>query len=239
LSLALLSPWWGGGCGSTKQDVPVEAAVVEPPSPIVERLSLGPGDEIEIKFFYTPDLNDVQRIRPDGKISMQLVGEVMAFGRTPAGLESTLEELYKPFVEKPEVTVIVRDLTSRAIYVGGEVINPGRIAMPGRLSLLGALLEAGGVNATLADRDTVYLIRHDALGNRTVKEVDLEADMEGRSVTYLEPQDIVFVPRSTIVNVDQWVDQYINKVVPQFGFTYSHTSSDGRDTVGVDTSASR
>jgi polysaccharide biosynthesis/export protein len=209
---------------------------VEPPSPIEERVSLGPGDEIELRFFYNPDLNDVQQIRPDGKISLPLVGEVMAYGRTPAGLEADLKKRFAPFMEQPEVTVIVRALNSRAIYVGGAVLQPGRVAMPGRLTLLSALLEAGGVDPAAASSDRVCLIRHDLLGVRTMETLDLKDAMRGKTVTYLEPRDIVIVPRSTIVNVNQWVEQHINKMVPQFGFTYSRSYRDGREQVGIDTS---
>ena len=233
--LALTAALGVAGCASSKANTAAE----EPPCPIVERVSLGPGDEVELKFFYAPDLNDIQRIRPDGKLSLQLVGEVMAYGRTPGGLEATLKELYKPYMENPEVTVIVRELNSRVVYVGGAVGQPGRVAMPGRLTLLGAIMEAGGIDPVTAKADSVCLVRHDVLGNRTVEKVDLEKAMKGSVITYLEPQDIVYVPRTTIVNVNQWIDQHINKIVPQFGFTYTRTASDGRSTVGLDTSSAR
>jgi polysaccharide biosynthesis/export protein len=231
LSLLLVSLVLWTGCAS-QGDLPA----VEPPSPIEERVSLGPGDEIELRFFYNPDLNDMQQIRPDGKISLPLIGEVMAYGRTPAGLEADLKKRYAPFMDQPEVTVIVRALNSRAVYVGGAVLQPGRVAMPGRLTLLSALMEAGGVDAVTASSDRVYLIRHDLLGVRRVEELDLDDAMRGETVTYLEPRDIVIVPRSTIVNVNQWIEQHINKMVPQFGFTYARESRDGRDRVGIDTS---
>lgn len=203
------------------------------------RVILAPGDLVDVKFFYTPELNESQNIRPDGKITLQLAGEVMAAGLTPSQLQSDLEKKYVGLIEKPSVAVIARALNHRNVYIGGAVNRPGVMEMPGDLPVLSAILQAGGFNLREASLENVLVIRQEGETRKTFC-LDLREELkEGASSApfYLHAQDIVYVPRTKIVDAVQWVDQHINKIVPQFGFTYYHTSGD--NTVGVDTSASR
>jgi len=219
------------GCQSTP--LAVSAIELEPePAP---KVTLAPGDVIDIKFFYTPELNHTQAVRPDGKITLQLIGEVEAEGKTPSELRAELLELYLPHLKKPEVAVIVRSLRNRRVYVGGEVNTPGLIDMPGRLTALEAIMEAGGFNMLTAEVRNVVIIRHKD-GRRYGGALDLEEALEGKEVKpfFLEPYDIVYVPQTTIAKVNQWIDQHINKLVPQTGLVY--TVPVGTGTVTIDTS---
>lgn len=201
------------------------------------KLVLGPGDIIELKFFYTPELNDTQTVQPDGKIVLQLVGEVMVQGKTPIELRDELVRLYTPELKKPEVAVIVRSLHERKVYVGGEVKTPGLIPIPGRLTALQAIMQAGGFNFGTAKLSSVVIIRHKN-GKRYGCALDFKKVIKGAEEGQpfmLEPGDIVFVPETTIVKVDRWIDQYINKIIPQTGFTYTYFGG-GQHAIGVDTS---
>ena len=203
------------------------------------RVILAPGDLVDVKFFYTPELNESQNIRPDGKITLQLAGEVMAAGLTPSQLQSDLEKKYAGLIEKPSVAVIARTLNHRNVYIGGAVNRPGMIEMPGDLTALSAILQAGGFNPREASLENVLVIRQEGETRKTFC-LDFREDLEGgipQAPFYLHAQDIVYVPRTKIVDAIQWVDQHINKIVPQFGFTYYHTA--GNNTIGVDTSDSR
>src|SRR3990172_661383 len=102
------------GCRSAPIAPP--AAAEQRPAP---RLALGPGDAIDVKFFYVPELNESQTVRPDGLISLQLVGEVPVAGKTPEEVREELFRLYSPHVKRADVTVIVRSFRDRRIYVGG------------------------------------------------------------------------------------------------------------------------
>ncbi|MBN1558357.1 MAG: polysaccharide biosynthesis/export family protein [Lentisphaerae bacterium] len=223
------------GC-RTASEPPLEdlPAVAETPAR-EETVALGPGDVLEIKFFYAPELDDMQTVRPDGRISLQLVGDVDVRGLSPAALRDALKSLYEPFMEKAEIAVIVRELNSRAVFVGGAVSRPGRLAMPGRLTVLGAVIEAGGLDSVTADPGEVAVIRQHGAAP-AVEIVDLRAALAGGAPHYLQPMDIVYVPRTEIANFNQWVDQHINQLVPQFGFTYFRSSRDGRESIGIDTS---
>jgi protein involved in polysaccharide export with SLBB domain len=196
-------------------------------------VTLGPGDIIELKFFHNPELNDTQTVRPDGKITLQLVGEVTAQGKTPLELRNELIKRYTPDLRTPDVTVIVRSLYDRRVYVGGEVKNPGLIAMPGRLTALEAIMQAGGFNPLTGKINNVVIIRHKD-GKRYGCALDFRDALKGGEFQpfYLEAQDIVYVPRTNIAKVNQWIDQYINKLVPRTGFSFSYPL--GAGTVSLD-----
>ena len=217
------------GCQTTKpvgDQGPADAAKPVPPEPLpVSAVTLGPGDGIDIKFFHTPELNDSQTVRPDGKITLQLVGEVTAQGKTPEELRSELIKLYTPELRNPEVAVIVRSLSDRRVYVGGEVNKPGIVPMPGRLTALEAIVEAGGFKMETAKVKSVVVI-HQREGKFHGSLLDFRAALkgEGSQPFYLEPRDIIYVSQTAIVEVDQWVDQYIFKLLPVrnvgFGISY-------------------
>ena len=83
------------------------------------------GDQLDIKFFYNPELNESVVVRPDGKISLQLIDEIQAAGLQPAELDQKLTDLYSRELKKPVLTVIVRSFTGQRVYVGGEVMPGG------------------------------------------------------------------------------------------------------------------
>lgn len=197
-------------------------------------LSLAPGDTVEVKFYYTPELNEVQTIRPDGKIALQRVGEVQAEGLSPAALRAFLLDLYKPLLNDPEIVVLVRSLQNRRVFVGGQVMTPGTVQMPGEMTVLDAIMQAGGFDMRQAEVRNVVVIRHKH-NQRYGYSVNLEAALAGDETRpfFLQPQDIVYVPRTAIAKVDQWVDQHINKIIPRTGFIFTRTL--GKTTVGVGT----
>jgi protein involved in polysaccharide export with SLBB domain len=201
------------------------------------RVVLAPGDQLDIRFFYTPELNDLQLIRADGKITLQLVGDVDAEGKTPSELQQALEKKYTGLIEKPSVAVIARNLNHRNIYVAGSVKTPGLLPMPGHTSALEAIMQAGGFDMKEADTKEVIVIRNED-GERTAYALDLSGSINGEMPNdpfYLHAQDIVYVQRTGAVKAAQWINQHITQLIPQTGFTFFHTS--GPNTIGIDTSA--
>lgn len=202
----------------------------------VTSVFLSPGDEIEIKFAYAEQFNELQTIRPDGKIELQFLGEVQVAGKTPAQLREELKERFATHLKHPQLAVIVRNFNEQRVYVGGEVNTPGMIPMPNRMTALEAIMEAGGFDFENARTSTVIIMRHDPEGKRQGYIVDLEPNLEGvlADAFYLQPRDIVFVPRTTIRKYNQWVDQYIEGVIPDVGLTFGRSL--GRTSFGYDTS---
>ncbi len=194
--------------------------------------TLAAGDTVEFKFFHNPELNDAQTIRPDGKITLQLVGEIMAQGKTPMELRTELIKRYTPELRTPEVTVIVRSLYDRRVYVGGEVKTPGLIAMPGQLTALEAIMQAGGFDLRTAKIKKVVVIRHknNKWHGYVLDYKNALKTGEGQPF-YLEPRDIVYVSRTNIAKLNQWIDQYISKMIPKTGTSFTYPAGAGFITV--------
>jgi protein involved in polysaccharide export with SLBB domain len=188
---------------------------------------LSPGDVIQMKFFYNPELNDTVEIRPDGMISMPFIGELSVEGLTITEARLQLEELYQPIVKEPSITMQVREYASQKIYVGGEVLRPGVLPLRGELTLLEAIMEAGGQRHTGSD-SAVVLIRKDEQGQPVRYNLSMEAkgDHPAAGSIALQPFDVVLVPETRIARLDRWVDQYVRQLIPltlTAGFTYLKT----------------
>ena len=223
----------GLGISILCQSTSVVMASPEPGNQPVPKVTLGTGDVIDIKFYYTPELNDSHTVRPDGKIMLPLVGEVIVSGKTPDELRDELVKLYSPELRRPEIVIILRSLYERRVYVGGQVNAPGFILMPGPLTVLEAIMQAGGFNLQTAKVNDVVVIRQEN-GKYKGISLDFKKALKGKEVQtyFLEPRDIVYVSRTKIANINQWVDQYINKLMPQFGGTYTRTLTEGSIGIG-------
>ncbi len=184
------------------------------------------GDIIDVKFFYNPELNERVTIRPDGKISLQLIDEVKAAGLAPSKLDEMLTERYSATIIRPEITVIVKEFAGQKVYVGGEVMGPRAVSLIGNMTALQAILNAGGFKET-AYPGSVIIISKGPESLPVAREVDLAKVISGKSAendVYLRPFDVIYVPKSPIANLNKFVDQYINKIIPSFvsaGFAYS------------------
>jgi polysaccharide export outer membrane protein len=196
-------------------------------------VTLAAGDVVEVRFFYTPELNVTQTVRPDGKISLQLIGDVAVQGKAPAELRQDLLARYASQLKAPDVAVIVQSFYQRRVYVGGEVLRAGVVQMPGSLTALDAIMEAGGFRLPQAEVKNVIVIRYRD-DHRYGYCLDLKAALRGGELRpfYLEPQDIVYVPQTRITDIGQWVDQYINSLLPRTGFVM--LTDVGGTTIGYD-----
>lgn len=214
------------GCMTTPPFADSFPAAAEP------TVVLKPGDVLQVKFLYWPELNEEkQSIRPDGKISLQLVGDVQAEGHTPEELRNHLLDLYQDKLIDPEIAVVVSSLDSHRVYVGGEVLSPGLVMINGRLTALEAIMQAGGFRKESAKMSSVVVVRQRD-GAQYARTIDLRKSIEEpQSEPFLlEPYDIVFVPRTAIDQVDQWVDQYINQIIPRslhYNFTHEVNPQSG------------
>ena len=159
-----------------------------------EIITLRESDVLKISFPANANLNTTQPIRRDGMISMPLVGDVKAAGKTPEELKKDLVDLYATQLLSKEVTVEVQSSTF-PIYVTGSVLRPGRIMSDHPMTALEAVMEAGGFDYTKADLRDVQVIRREAGGTRNFR-VNLKRVMDGKADApfYLKPSDIIFVP---------------------------------------------
>lgn len=216
-------------CASVAQDsVNADFVKSHPSSYPMKEYIIQPGDQLDIKFFYNPELNEMVNVRPDGRISLQLAPEIMAAGSTPAQLRDILAKSYAKELANPGITVIVRTFSSQKVYVDGEVTRAGMVNLVGPMTVLQSIAEAGGFKETAKPKE-VIVIRKGANNKPLTIAVNLEAARTGEDKSQditLAPFDIVYVPRSGIANVNLFVDQYIRRMIPiPFGLTYGFGSS--------------
>ncbi len=204
------------------QTMKLPAQFLEPPL-----VTLGPGDDIDVKFLYWPELDESQTVRPDGKISLQLVDDVQVTGLTPEKLDEHLTKIYESKIKGPVITVIVRSLVNRRVYVAGEVRLPGLVPIRGSMTALEAVMSAGGFNESSADYSSVVVIQH-AGDKRYATLVDLKSALESSESYqyYLGPNDIVYVPRTKIVKLNVWMDQHLKRLILSTGASFRALSSD-------------
>jgi polysaccharide export outer membrane protein len=168
------------------------------------------------------------------------VGDVLVQDKTPAELHKELLRLYGPHLIKPKITVLVRRVNDSRVYVSGEVKRPGPVQMPGRLTVLEAIMEVGGGTRPTADLSKVLVVRQKN-GRHYGCLLNIAEALKGKEGEQfvLQPRDVIYVPPTFITKVDDWVDQYINKVVPQARTVvqYPIGPSGGGGFAGIDTSS--
>lgn len=203
-----------------KEVEPLASAQIQQQKPPV--YIIAPGDQLDIKFFYNPELNETIIVRPDGMISLQLIDEIQAAGLTPSELDDQLTELYSRELRKPVLTVIVRSFTRQRVYVGGEVSRPGLIVLPAGMTALQAVFQSGGFKETAEPSETL-IIRKGENDKPIPLRVDLAMVMaaDGARDTQLQPDDIVYVPKSAIANATKFMDQYIGGLLMFRGWSFA------------------
>jgi polysaccharide export outer membrane protein len=161
-----------------------------PDEEVAPPFRLGREDVIELSVYRDPELSRTVPVRPDGKISLPLVGELEAAGRTPEEVRLDVASRLRAYVQEPAiVSVIVREVNSARFFVVGEVGRPGAYPLRGEVGVLQGLALAGGPGE-FSSRKTIVLVRA-ASGRVTTLELsDLES---GRVRPQLHPGDTVVV----------------------------------------------
>ena len=156
---------------------------------------LYPGDEIEVATPTATELTRQLKIGPDGRVSLPLLGHVMAADRTLSQLEADISAGYATQLRRPEVEVTLRLAGPLKVWVDGEVRNPGVFDMPGDIDAYQAVIMAGGALPS-AKAQQAALIRRGPGGVRMMRVVDLRPRQS--EVVALRRGDIIFLPRSTL-----------------------------------------
>jgi polysaccharide export outer membrane protein len=214
------------GCSSQRIASMKNAQAVFPATQKPQEYFIQPGDQLDIKFFYNPELNETVSVRPDGKISLQLVDDVQAAGLTPSQLDEFLTQKYSKELRKPVVTVIVTSFKGQVVFVGGEVNTPGLIDLSAGMSPLQAVINAGGFKETAMPEGAI-VIRKDKDNRPIPVRVNLKDALYGNSSGFdiqLQPYDVVYVPMSAIAEANKFVKQYIQDLLlfrgVSLGFSY-------------------
>jgi polysaccharide biosynthesis/export protein len=204
-------------------------APMEPGPQVVSAQDLPPyhiqvGDVLEVRLLLNPELNEEVTVRPDGHISTTAVPDMLAYGRTPSELASSLRSVYAHDLQNPRVSVVVKSFAPTRVYVGGEVNQPGEFITVGpTLTLSQAIARAGGTKLS-SDDGSVFIIRRGPTDKPEFLSVKWRALRQGRDPNAdvrLAPYDVVYVPKLGIAEVYQFYNQYIGQFAnPSFGFSY-------------------
>lgn len=175
-------------CASTRPP----ARISERPAPGEYRI--GREDVLEVAVWHEPELTRVVPVRPDGRISLPLAGEVEAAGRTPSELQAHVAQALAPFVRDIKVAVVVREINASRVFVLGEVARPGGFPLRGPMSVVQALAFAGG-RTEFAKNELVWLRQQE---NGSTERVPLSfRDLvkgEAAGALWLRPGDVLYVP---------------------------------------------
>jgi len=157
---------------------------------------IGPGDVVQVYVWKEADLTRDVTVRFDGKMTLPLLGDVPAAGRTPMQLAQDLQTRLARFVSTPQVTVGVGQPNSQRVFVVGQVLRAGAYPLIGPTTFLQALALAGGFQQ-FAKSDKVIVVRHtggtQALVRVDYKKIESGTDVDGQNV-FLQPGDTVVVP---------------------------------------------
>ncbi len=218
------------GLSQAAESVESPAAMAVQPS----GYRVGRGDELNFRFYYTPELNTVASVRADGRVALPLIGDIEVAGLSVQALAAKVEAALVGRVKRPQVVVNVQGGSgSQRVFVGGEVGHPGAQPLLGPLTVLQAVMAAEGFKDT-AQPASVVVLRANANGSQTeptLLKVDLAGLMNGQPGArdvLLSAQDVVIVPRSGVANLNLWIDQYLRRNLPiNFGVNYTVNQNRG------------
>jgi polysaccharide export outer membrane protein len=175
-------------CASTRpSDRPAER-------PDVGEYRIGKEDVLEVVIWHEPELTRVVPVRPDGRISLPLAGEVEAAGRTPTELQDRVSHALEPFIRDTKVAVLVREVNAARVYVLGEVTKPGSYQLRGPMSVMQGIAVAGG--RTEFAKDEVVWLRQQANGGTERVSLSFREMVKGEAAgaLWLRPGDVLYVP---------------------------------------------
>ena len=178
---------------------------------------IGPGDELSLQFLVNPDLNARVIVGPDGRGVFPLISSVPVQGMTVEQANDALTRQYATALRRPDVQTMITNYGAAQIYIGGEVHTAGVFPIKGELTPAQAVMVAGGFLPT-ARTGKVVVIRQRPGDRQLLMRVLDEKDLLERGQSdggfAVLPGDLVFVPRSSIAEVDLFVQQYITGVLP-------------------------
>jgi polysaccharide biosynthesis/export protein len=182
LSLAAASP-------DDKKPVPTK-----PTAATNDEYRIGPGDKLRIEVYKDQQLSQSVQVRPDGKITMPLIGDMSATGSTPIELRDSIGKSLKEYVTNPTVTVIVVEAVASQVYVMGEVTHPGSMQLHGPTNIVQAIAMAGGFKEFANTKD-VRVLRPNSNGDMQTLKFNYKDMLAGDAKPFvLKAGDTVVVP---------------------------------------------
>jgi len=173
---------------------PDKKPAAQAPAPLDAEYHIGPGDKLRIEVYKDPQLSQSVQVRPDGKITLPLLGDIEATDRTPLELRDSIGKALKEYITNPTVTVIVVEALASRVYVMGEVTHPGTMDLHGPTTILQALAMAGGFKEFANTKDVKVLRPKGGTGVETIHFNYKDVLTGDAKPFYLRPGDTIVVP---------------------------------------------
>lgn len=193
LALALALGAGGAVHAGTQEPQVAQVDDGSPESRLPADFAIGAEDVLSILVWREKDLSLDVTVRPDGYVTLPLVNDVLAAGKTPAQLKDHLQTQLRSFIREPNVTVIVREIKSRKVFITGKIVRPGAYPLLSPMRAMDLIAVAGGL-APMADGTHVSVLRNDK-GARVSLPIDYTQLLRGQRVW----QDVLLRPGDTIV----------------------------------------
>jgi len=206
VSILLVGSLWAqvpapGQADGQISDQRAAVAVAQPPAPSAgkphdDSFIIGNDDLLSINVWKEPDVSRSIPVRSDGRISLPLVGEVQAAGRTPLQLEQEITSKLRNYITEPEVTVMVQQINSEKFNILGQVTKPGSYSLIRGTTVLDAIATAGGFR-DFAKQKAIYILRQNAGGGESRIAFNYKDVIKGKHPEQnikLEPRDTIVVP---------------------------------------------
>ena len=185
-----------GGQASATMASLTQPVKVSTSKPHDDSFVIGNDDVLAINVWKEPDLSRSIPVRSDGRISLPLIGELQAAGQTPLKLEQEIASKLQPYLEEPEVTVIVQQINSEKFNILGQVAKPGSYAITNSATVLDAIALAGGCK-DFAKRSSIYILRHNPDGSEARIPFNYKEVIKGKNMAQnikLQSHDTIVVP---------------------------------------------
>jgi polysaccharide biosynthesis/export protein len=161
-----------------------------------DKYVIGNEDVLNVSVWKEPDISRIVPVRPDGKITLPLVGEIQASGITPLQLQAHITDGLRAYVSNPDVTVIVQEVKSLKFNIVGEITKPGSYVLTEPMTVLDAIAAGGGLR-DFAKGSRIYVLRANADGSHSKLPFDYKNVIKGKRVNdniELHPGDTIVVP---------------------------------------------
>jgi polysaccharide export outer membrane protein len=167
---------------------------------VIDDYIIGPEDILEISVWRNPDLSREVMVRPDGKVSLPLIGDVKAVGRTTSELRDDITQKLKSYKENPTVAIVVKAVNSYYFYVQGAVGKIGKLPLLSRTTLIQAITLAGGMAPdAVRSRITIFRLGMDSDAPQKLVVSYDDIILRGADNVELKPGDTIVVPSETMV----------------------------------------
>ncbi|MBD3349133.1 MAG: hypothetical protein GF400_08065 [Candidatus Eisenbacteria bacterium] len=206
------------GCAGTGEEHPADASPLEESLPPARQpgYRLRQGDLIEVRFHADPGSDVRTPVSPAGTVSVPMAGELEAEGKTVGELSAVVTDEMARYLVDPRTSVVLVEIASQPVFVIGEVNAPKRVDARGALSVSMALAEAGGVKPT-GKASSVMVVRTYGVEEPVAFKVDVTKVWSGRDLSEdigLRGNDVVYVPKSVIGQVGEFVELFFTNIAP-------------------------